>query len=188
MAEPPNPPRRPTQSGPPSTNRPRSSTTPPVENARASTLREAVTHAFETDREFRKTSSNTAGEGRARRLLVLTIAMIAVSAYSWVARPQFIWGAPVEPPPPQIQQADMRISMFLFGMKVDRFRKKNGAYPETLAALGDSIRGIRYVLLNDSTFELRAKAANHEIVFRSDTTAADFLGEARDLIQSRRKR
>ena len=78
--------------------------------------------------------------------------------------------------------------MFLFGMKVDRFRKQTGSYPESLGALGDSIQGISYALVSDSTFELRGRASNHEIVFRSDMPAADFLGNTKELILSRRKR
>ena len=78
--------------------------------------------------------------------------------------------------------------MFLFGMKVDRFRKQTGSYPESLAAMGDSIPGIGYARVSDSTFELRGRASNQEIVFRSDMRAADFLGNTKELILSRRKR
>lgn len=125
---------------------------------------------------------------RGRLLGIGTVALLALSLYSWVAKPQVIWGAPLKEPTPEVQQANLRMSMFLFGMKVDRFRTKHGSYPETLAAMGDSIRGISYARLSDGAFELRGRAANRELVFRSDMRGEDFLGNARELIQSRPRR
>lgn len=189
MADEPKPPKRPTQSGrPSSTNRPRKSATAPVENARVSTLRDAVAHAVETDREFKKKSSITSGEGRGKLFSTLAAAALAFSAYSWIAKPAVIWGAPLALPAPEVQQANLRMSMFLFGMKVERFKKKSGTYPESLAAMGDSIRGIDYARLSDSTFELRGNAANQDVVFRSDMRAEDFLRNSKELIQARRTR
>ena len=147
-----------------------------------------MAHAVETDREFQKKSALTAGGGRGKLASLLAIALVAASAYSWIAKPAMIWGAPVPPPAPEVQQANMRMSMFLFGMKVVRFRKQTGSYPESLAAMGDSIQGISYARVSDSTFELRGRASNHEIVFRSDMSAADFLGNTKELILARRKR
>lgn len=82
----------------------------------------------------------------------------------------------------------MRMAMFLFGMRVDKHKAASGAYPESLAELGDSVRGISYARLSDSTFELRGTAAHRDIVFRNDMRSAEFLGNTRELIQSRRRR
>ena len=128
------------------------------------------------------------GEGRGKLAAMLAVALLAASAYSWIAKPELIWGTPAPAPAPEVQQANLRMSMFLFGMKVDRFRKQTGSYPESLAAIGDSIPGISYTRVSDSTFELRGRAANQEIVFRSDMPGADFLGNTKELIQARRKR
>ena len=147
-----------------------------------------MSHAVETDREFKKKSSVTTGAGRGRLLSIATVVLLALSAYSWLAKPAIIWGAPVPAPAPEVHQANLRMSMFLFGMKVDRFKTKSGSYPETLSAMGDSVRGIGYARLNDSTFELRGRAADQEIVLRSDMSAAEFLGNTKELIQSRRRR
>lgn len=187
MAEP-TPPKRPTQSGrPSSTDRPRSSTTQPVGNARASTLRDAVAHAVETDREFKKKGSFTGGNGLAGRYAIVAIALV-VTIYSWVGRPQFIWGAPVPAPSPEIQAADLRMSMYFFAIKVERYRKQHGSYPSSLRDVGDSVPGLRYSLVSSSAYELRGTAANHEIVLRSDMSGTEFLGNAKELIQTRRKR
>ena len=185
MADPKQP-KRPTQSGRPSTTRPQSST-PPVENSRASALRDAVAHAVETDREFKKKGSIAGGTGRARPWVILAIAL-AVTGYSWIGKPQFIWGAPAVMPSPEIQQADMRMSMYFFAIKVERYRKQHGAYPNSLSDMGDSLPGLRYSLVSPSTYELRGTAANREIVLRSDMAGAQFLGNAKELIQARRKK
>jgi hypothetical protein len=187
LAEP-TPPKRPTQSGrPSSTNRPRSSTTQPVGNTRASALRDAVAHAVETDREFKKKGAFSGGNGRAGRYAVVAITL-AVTLYSWVGRPEFIWGAPVASPPPEIQNADLRMSMYFLAIKVERYRKQHGTYPASLRDVGDSVPGLRYSLLSSNTYELRGTAANRESVLRSDMKGAEFLGNAKELIQTRRKR
>ena len=151
-------------------------------------MREAISHAVETDREFKRKSSGPGGERAGKLLVVATVVLLAVTSYSWIVKPQAIWGAPAKPPAPEVQQANLRMSMFLFGMKVDRFKTKSGSYPESLAEMGDSVPGIGYARLSDAAFELRGRAANREIVFRSDMRGDEFLGNARELIQSRPRR
>jgi len=180
------PPRRNTQTARPSTTAARSPAARP--DSRASALHDAITHAVETERDFRKKSSFTGGNGRRNGLLVLTALMAAFTLYAWIGRPAFIWGPPITPPPPEVQEANLRMAMFLMGMRVDKHRKEHRAFPESLAELGDSVRGMTYLRLSDSTFELRGKAANREVVFRNDMRADEFLGNTKEVIQSRRKR
>ena len=182
------PPKRPTQSGrPSSTQRPQNSTTPPVGSARASALRDAVAHAVETDREFKKKSSIAGGNRGAGRYAIVAIALV-VTLYSWVGRPQFIWGAPAPAPSPELQSADLRMTMYFFAIKVERYRKQHGTYPSSLREIGDSVPGLTYSLVDGTTYELRGTAANREVVLRSDMSGAAFLGNAKELIQTRRKR
>ena len=180
------PPRRNTQTGRPSTTAGGSPTA--RRDSRASALHDAITHAVETDREFKKKSSLTGGNGRRNGLLTLTALMAAFTLYSWVGRPSFIWGPPVTPPTPEVQDANLRMAMFLQGMRVDKYRKEHRAYPESLTELGDSVPGLSYQRISDSVFELRGKAATREVVFRNDMRSSDFLGNTNDLIQARRKR
>jgi hypothetical protein len=176
------PPRRNTQTGRPSTTAARSPAARP--DSRASALQDAISHAVGADREF-KTKSSVAAGSRQTGLILLALLMGVFAAYSFIAKPAFIWGAPVAAPPPDVQEANLRMSMFLFGMRVDRYKLANRSYPESLAELGDSIRGISYQRLSDSTFELRGTAANRDVVFRNDMRQDDFLGNSRELIQSR---
>jgi len=139
------------------------------------------------EKAFKK-KSTIAGGSRQTGLIVLSVLMGAFTAYSWLAKPAFIWGAPVEAPPPAVQEANLRMSMFLFGMRIDKYKMTNRKYPESLDELGDSVRGITYERLSDSTFQLRGRAANHEVVFRNDMRQDEFLGNTRELIQSRRRK
>lgn len=181
-----NPPRRNTQTGRPPTTAARSPAA--RRDSRASALHDAITHAVETDREFKRKSAFAGGNGRRNGMLTLTALMAAFTLYSWLGRPSFIWGPPMEPPPPAVQDANIRMAMFLFGMRLDKHKRVTRAYPESLTELGDSVKGVSYQKLNDSTFELRGKAANHEVVFRNDMRSGEFLGNTKDVIQTRRKR
>ena len=179
------PPRRNTQTGRPSTTAARSPAA--RRDSRASALKDAILHSVGADREFKKKSS-VGGSSRQTGLIVLAVVMGAFSAYSFLAKPAFIWGAPVSAPPAEVQEANLRMSMFLFGMRVDRYKAANRAYPESLEEMGDSIRGISYTRLSDSTFELRGKAAHREVVYRNDMRPDDFLRNSRELIESRRRK
>lgn len=179
------PPRPNPQSGRPSTT---ARSAPARRDSRASALHEAIAHSVQTDREFKKKSTISSGEGRRNGLIVLTVLMSAFTLYAWIGRPAFIWGPPITPPPPEVQEANLRMAMFVLGMRVDRFKKEHRAYPQSLSEVGDSIRGMSYQRLNDSTFELRGKAANREIVFRNTMASDEFLGNTKDIIQTRRKR
>lgn len=179
------PPRRNTQTGRPSTTAARSPTA--RRDSRASAIKDAIAHAVGADRDFKQKSTVIFGRTRRRGMIVLLVLMGAFTAYAWIARPAFIWGAPPAPPSPDVQEANLRMAMFLFGMRVDRYKMANRTYPQSLAELGDSVRGISYQRLSDSTFELRGTAANRDVVFRNDMRSADFLGNTRELIQSRRR-
>ena len=180
------PPRRNTQTARPSTTAARSPAA--RRDSRASALHEAIAHSVETDREFKKKSLRSDGNGRRNTLIVLSVLMGAFTLYSWIGRPAFIWGPPIGPPPPEVQDANLRMAMFVTGMKLDKYKKEHRAYPASFAEFGDSVRGLSYERLSDSTFQLRGRAANREVVFRNDMRPDEFLGNTKDVIQSRRKR
>ena len=151
-------------------------------------LRDAVTHAVNAEREAKRKS--TAGTSNARVILLMMamIPLLALSAYSWIARPAWIWGPPVRPLSSVEQEANLRMAMYLLGMRIDAYREQTGAYPSSLPALGETIPGVVYTQLTDSTFQLRGVAAGQEIVFQSDGSGKEFLGNTLDVIQTRRTR
>ena len=77
--------------------------------------------------------------------------------------------------------------MFLLARRIQAYRKAEGALPPTLAAAGLRAPGVSYVVLSDSVFELRTEERGKPVVFRSDASLSDFLGNAPKIVAGQGK-
>jgi hypothetical protein len=151
-------------------------------------LRDVMTHAVTVEQEFKKKTKAQQSNARLLLLMIVMIPLLALSLYSWIARPEFIWGRRALALPVVEQDANLRMAMFLLGMRLDAYREETGAYPPSLDEVGERAPGITYTLVTDSTFQLSGMAGSHEVVFLSEGNAEEFLGRTKDVIQTRRKR
>ena len=121
---------------------------------------------------------------RARLIVtaVICVPLLALSVYSWVARPEFIWGPRALPVPSLRRDANTRFSMFLLARRIQSYGRTEGALPSSLAAIGSRVPGVSYAVVSDSVFELRAEEGGKPIVFRSDASLSDFLGNAAKIV------
>ena len=184
MAEPPKRPQRPSQAARPSAARPIGGRTSQIDRAMA--LRDAVAQAVESEKSFKKKTVGRGSKARLVTLLVIATPLLAVSIYSWVARPAFIWGPAVAPRSVAQSEANLKAAIFFLGMRLDAYREEQGFYPASLAAIGETIPGVTYELITDSVFELRGVVGRQPVLFRSDMTAEEYLGGTKELISSRR--
>ena len=166
----------------------------PKEDARSTTdvdralaLRDVMDHVVKTQREITKPTVIRAR--RARRILatLICVPLIALSVYSWLERPEFIWGPSNRSVPAARQDANTRLAIYLTARRIESFRKRQGALPVSLAAIGEDRKSITYRVVSDSVFELHAVRDGTPIVFRSNEPAAAFLGSAPKVIAEQAK-
>jgi hypothetical protein len=162
---------------------PRTDVRPDVERAMA--VAAVMDHAVRVKKETSGPMRPHGAAARSKWPIFLLIPMIALAVYSWVAKPEFIWGPGVQPLPPARQEANARVAMFLLAQRIEAFRAKEGEYPTSLRAIGDSLAGVTYARV-DSVYELRAVEAGKPIVYRPDRPANAFLGNSSQLIQGPR--
>jgi len=138
-------------------------------------LRDVMQHAVREQREI--TDPKPLDRRRSRRIVVaiVCVALLALSAYSWLARPEFIWGPSARSVPVERRDASLRFTMYLLARRIEAFRKSQGSYPASLDALGPAPAGISFHALGDSAFELRATNNGTPIVFRSQDAPDAFL-------------
>ena len=143
---------------------------------------------MEAEKSFKKKTVARTSNARLVILLSVALPLLGFSLYSWIARPAFIWGPAARPMLPAEADANLRMAMFLLGMRLDAYREERGYYPASLDAIGESLPGVSYELVTDSIFELRGVVGQHPIIFRSDMTADEYLGKTKSIISGSRSR
>jgi len=104
-------------------------------------------------------------------------------AYAWLARPVWLWGDGARPMPPREARANERFAVWVLGQQIERYRAARGALPPSLAALGDSVPGVRYRQVDSASFELRGSAGGEPIVYTSGESADAFLVSATSVVR-----
>jgi hypothetical protein len=158
---------------------------PSVERAMA--LRDVLTHAVAVEKETR-TRSGPPGTSRVGRTIAISLSVPALvfSVYSYVARPEFVWGPKPVVETVERRDANLRFRMFLLSQRIQGQRLATGRLPTTLDNTREQ-RGIAYSIVSDTVFELRAEADGQRLVLRSDSSPRAFLGDAQRHIMGRGK-
>lgn len=152
---------------------------------RALVLRDVMDHAVRVQREITQPKPLRKRRGRQIAANLLCVPLLAFCAYSWFARPEFIWGPRPRTATPAEAEATGRFELYLLAQRIENQRAALGGYPADLAVVGDVPAGVTYRLLADTAFELRATANGRELVFRSTENADDFLTSAIPVLRGR---
>jgi len=139
-------------------------------------------HVVEVQKEITAPRKLRPSRGRLVAAAIVCVPLLAICIYSWIARPELIWGPRAGSVPAARQDANLRFGMFLLAQRVKSYRKKEGAFPSSIAAVGSRLPGVTYALVSDSVFELRAMEQGKRIVYRSDEPGSRFLNGAAKVI------
>jgi hypothetical protein len=142
-------------------------------------------HVVKVQREITAATPIRSRNGLRIATAIVCVTLIGFCVFSWVARPEFIWGPGAQPMPPAQQEASLRFGMFVLSQRIEADRAARGAYPASLGAFGARAAGVRYRVLSDSAFELRAAANGRPVILRSNESMDVFLGNSPMLIKAR---
>jgi len=113
----------------------------------------------------------------------LTIAGLAALL---VLQPGWLFVRPA-PEPPQLQEASLRIRMYVEIDHINRYRIANGRLPSTLQEAGGDTTGLSYVPGEDSSYSLRGRNGMIELTYTAGSSAESFLGNSYELVRERGK-
>jgi len=102
-----------------------------------------------------------------------------------VFQPRWFFGQPA-PEPPQLQEASLRIRMYVEIDHIDRFKSTNGRLPTTLIEAGGDSTGLQYAPRGEG-YTLSGRNGVIRLSYTSGTSAEAFLGNSYQLIRERTK-
>lgn len=139
-------------------------------------LRDVMDHAVVVERAV-AAPVVVGRSNRAARWAVLCALSMGLALYSWLARPETLWG-PRRPPASARSEDNMRLAMFLMARRAEAYRKTRGSLPASVDALGGTASALTLRLLGDSVFEIRGMDHGKLLVYRSTDEPREFLGGA----------
>ncbi len=154
---------------------------------RALILRDVMDHAVSAQREV--TAPRSLGSRRGRIILAacLCVPAVALSAYSWIAKPAFIWGPAPRAVPPAEADAMSRFALYMFAQRLEMYRLDEGFYPSSLDALDEDTPGIRYELVGDTAFVLTMQREGKVLTLASTDDFEAFLGQSISIMRGRQR-
>jgi hypothetical protein len=147
-------------------------------------LRDAVRHSVQIEREAALAMIPKRSRAKPIALGLLLVLAAAFSAWSFVAKPAFIWGAGVTPISPERTEASARLAMYLQARRLDLYREREGEYPEALATVGGET-SLGYQRATDTSFVLTITIGGTRLELASGSDREAFLGNSRELIQQK---
>ncbi len=96
-----------------------------------------------------------------------------------------MWIQPEPPPPPtvQLEEAGLRLNLYLQAMRIEGFRVDEGRLPESLVEVGDPIDNIDYQRIDEQTYHLSGTSDNMVLGFTSTEPLETLLSDAMVVIR-----
>lgn len=150
-------------------------------------LRDVMEHAVRTTRAVANAKPMVSWRSRPIILGALAVVCASLTAYVFIARPDFVWGSDPSALPASQREAGVRLGMYFLAQRLEQYRADETSLPENLDFTNESWPGITYSLVSDSVFELRATVDSVEVVFRSDQPVDQFLGSSMQRVRRQRR-
>ncbi len=118
-------------------------------------------------------------------ILGLLAVLATVSAYLWFGNPAWLQPDPPEPLPLLVQDAGLRMEVYLQALRVEEFREREGRLPNTLEEAGDPFSEVGYVRLDGARYRLSLSRFEPDLTVEYDSgqPLGEFLGNAPQLIR-----
>ena len=144
------------------------------------------TQAEERDASEREAEARRRSRASSRPLLAASaIILLAVGTYLAVVQPPWVFAPRPTPESLALQEASIKIAIANAAQHVERFRKRNGRLPESLAEAGARGEDLNYSQLGASSFRLVGDNGPAHATFTADQSLTDFLGNSYQIIARR---
>lgn len=120
---------------------------------------------------------------RGSRMPATTAPVLAmVSLWLWVFPPTVLQPMPPPPVPVALQEAGLRVEMFLQLKRIQTYLAENGQLPDRLEDAGEVTKTVQYFPLVGSVFRLLGQANGVTVEYLSTQPTEELLTNAKDVI------
>ena len=105
-----------------------------------------------------------------------------ISLYLWFGSPGFLSPAPPDPLSPTLEEAGLRMEIYLQALKVQDYFREEGRLPNSLAEAGDPFSPVEYERLDRRSYRLWLQGPAGLIELTAADSLEAFLGNAREVI------
>ena len=129
--------------------------------------------------ELRSTATPKAARTRVHPSVPPALALLSI--WLWVFPPAAL--IPEVPTiTPAVQEAGLRMEMFIQLTKIQRYMLENGRLPTGLDDVGERSNGVQYRRLGDDVFQLSGSTGDITVDYTSTEPQEELLGEARAIV------
>jgi hypothetical protein len=165
--------------------------TPATPTAQKQALLEAFDTVLKQQAEAREAELREAeARRRARRqvrplISVAGILSLALCAYLYIERPEWLFPTAAVPETVAIKEASLRIGMANVAQHLERHRQRTGTVPRTLVEAGTRAEGMTYEPLGGTAWRLVGSNGAIELTLSSQDSLPRFIGNSFEVISRR---
>ncbi|MGD2069260.1 MAG: hypothetical protein PVI57_11350 [Gemmatimonadota bacterium] len=141
------------------------------------TERARAVEAVLADQSARRDVRSRPPRGRrstTRGRLAALVVVSTVAVWVWLAVPAWMSPSPPPPMPERLEEAALRMVVYLQAQRVELFRRDRGRLPDALEETGEPLPGVRYERLDSRTFRLHAVGRRDTLLYTSSTPLRAF--------------
>lgn len=108
--------------------------------------------------------------------------LVLVAGWLWLLPPG--WAQPDLPPPvpAELQEAGLRLGMYLQAQQIESFRRRRGRLPDVLEETGEPLPRMHYRRLDARVYRLHGVAPSVALTYVSTDTLSVFVSDAQHVV------
>ena len=120
------------------------------------------------------------------RTWVAFLLLSVFSGYLWIGSPSWLQPTPPDPMAPALEEAGLRMEVFLQALLIEEFRDQEGRLPNSLSEAGDPFSEVEYIRGNSQDYRLTFAGPGGAVEYASTDSLELFLGDAPRIIREGR--
>lgn len=117
--------------------------------------------------------------------LVCVVALVAIGAWLYKARPDWVFERGMPPQSPALREASLRLAMATQYQRIERFRDSAGHLPARLSDVGPAAGSLTYTTTQFGGFVLEGSDSALQLTLRSEDSLRAFVGNSYEVVSRR---